>query len=53
MSAPSATRAAALPAMAAGLLWVAAWIHLLMAHGTGEVNERRLAFGLTWLIRGA
>lgn len=52
MSAPSATRTAALPAMAAGLLWVAAWVHLLMAHGTSEVNESRLAFGLTWLDSG-
>jgi hypothetical protein len=52
MSAPFATRAAALPSLAAGLLWVAAWVHLLMAHGTGEVNERRLVFGLTWLDSG-
>ena len=52
VSVPAAVRAAALPSLAAGLLWVAAWIHLLMAHGTGVVNERRLAFGLTWLDSG-
>lgn len=52
LSVPAATRAAALPSLAAGLLWVAAWVHLLMAHGTSEVNEQRLALGLTWLDSG-
>jgi hypothetical protein len=52
LSVSTAARAAALPSLAAGLLWVAAWIHLLMAHGTGQVNEQRLALGLTWLDSG-
>ena len=52
LSVPAATRAAALPSLAAGLLWVAAWAHLLMTHGTGQVNEQRLAFGLTWIDSG-
>jgi hypothetical protein len=51
-SVPTAARAAALPSLAAGLLWVAAWVHLLMAHGTSELNEQRLAFGLTWIDSG-
>jgi hypothetical protein len=51
-SLPAATRAASLPSLAAGLLWVAAWLHLLMAHGTSQVNEQRMAFGLTWLDSG-
>jgi hypothetical protein len=49
---PAATRAASLPSLAAGLLWVPAWVHLLMAHGTSQVNEQRLALGLTWLDSG-
>jgi hypothetical protein len=52
LSVTTAARAAALPSLAAGLLWVAAWVHLLMAHGTSELNEQRLAFGLTWLDSG-
>lgn len=52
VSVPAAARAAALPSLAAGMLWVAAWVHLLVAHGTGVVNERRLAFGMTWLDSG-
>jgi hypothetical protein len=52
LSVPAAARAAALPSLAAGLLWVVAWVHLLMAHGTSELNEQRLAFGLTWLASG-
>ena len=52
LSVPIAARAAALPSVAAGLLWVVAWAHLLLAHGTGEVNEQRIAFGLTWLDSG-
>jgi hypothetical protein len=52
LSVPIAARAAALPSVAAGLLWVVAWAHLLLAHGTGQVNEQRIAFGLTWLDSG-
>ena len=35
-----------------GILWIVAWIHLLMAHGTTEVNEARIVLGLTWLDSG-
>jgi hypothetical protein len=38
--------------IAAGVLWIVAWLHLLMAHGVTEVNEAKLAFGLTWLDSG-
>jgi hypothetical protein len=38
--------------IAAGVLWIVAWLHLLMAHGVTEVNEAKLVFGLTWLDSG-
>ena len=38
--------------IAAGVLWIVAWLHLLMAHGVTEVNEAKLAFCLTWLDSG-
>lgn len=49
---PASIRAASLPSLAAGLLWVVAWLHLLVTHGTSQVNEQRLALGLTWLDSG-
>ena len=52
LSVPAAARAAALPSVAAGLLWLTAWTHLLATHGTGQVNEQRIALGLTWLDSG-
>jgi hypothetical protein len=36
LSVPAAARAAALPSVAAGLLWLTAWTHLFATHGTGE-----------------
>jgi hypothetical protein len=33
-------------------LALVAWLHLLLAHGVTEVNEAKLAFGLTWLDSG-
>jgi hypothetical protein len=52
LSVPTAARAAALPSVAAGLLWLTAWTHLLATHGSGQVNEQRIALGLTWLDSG-
>jgi hypothetical protein len=44
--------AAGFAALSAGVLWIAAWIHLLLAHGTTTVNERNIVLGLTWLDSG-
>jgi hypothetical protein len=52
LSVPTAARAAALPSVAAGLLWLTVWTHLLATHGTSQVNEQRIALGLTWLDSG-
>jgi hypothetical protein len=45
-------RVASAASVLAGVLWIAAWVHLLMAHGTTEVNEARIVLGLTWLDSG-
>jgi hypothetical protein len=43
---------ASVASVLAGVLWIVAWVHLLMAHGTTEVNEARIVLGLTWLDTG-
>jgi hypothetical protein len=43
---------ASVASVLAGVLWIVAWAHLLMAHGTTEVNEARIVLGLTWLDSG-
>jgi hypothetical protein len=50
--ATDARRGAGVAALVAGALWIAAWIHLLLAHGTTSVNERNVVLGLTWLDSG-
>jgi hypothetical protein len=43
---------ASVASVLASVLWIVAWAHLLMAHGTTEVNEARIVLGLTWLDSG-
>jgi hypothetical protein len=51
-SSASAARTAVLASITAGVLWTVAWAHLLLTHGSGSINEQRLAFGFTWLDSG-
>jgi hypothetical protein len=36
-------------AIAAGTLWLLVWWHQRATHGSSELNEMRLALGLTWM----
>src|SRR5687767_1179114 len=36
-------------AIAAGALWLLVWWHQRATHGPTELNEMRLALGLTWM----
>lgn len=39
-------------AFIAGSLWLLLWGHQMVTHGTTQVNEMRLALGLTWMDSG-
>ena len=41
-----------LASLAAAAIWFLVWLHQRVAHGTTEVNEQRLAAGLTWMDSG-
>ena len=45
----SVTRWGGLASTAAGVLWLLIWMHQAVAHGTTQVNEKRLVAGLTWM----
>jgi hypothetical protein len=39
-------------ALIAGGIWLVLWGHQMLTHGTTQVNETRLALGLTWMDSG-
>jgi hypothetical protein len=39
-------------AAAAAVVWLVIWWHQRLAHGEGEVNEKNVVLGLTWMDSG-